>query len=228
MRHFRPRIVAAGIAMFLGAGLAVALTPTRKLSDERPPLELETVIPTVFGDWKVDPTVVPVQVSPDVQAKLDKIYNQTLARTYINSRGERIMLSVAYGGDQSDQLQVHRPEVCYAAQGFQVLRTLPAVLALGAGSIPIKRVVAVSGPRHEPITYWVTVGDDAPAAGLRQKLTQLRYGFAGTVPDGMLVRISSISSDEAAAYHLHDAFAAELLAAVPADARVRFAGRLAG
>ena len=219
------RVLVAGLAMFLAAGLALAMKPTRKLSDTRPPLDLETAVPKAFGDWKVDPSIVPLQVSPDVQAALDKLYNQTLARTYINSHGERIMLSIAYGGDQSDQLQVHRPEVCYAAQGFQILGTRPDRLAIGPSAIPVKRVVAASGARREPITYWVTVGDQAVPTGLRQKFTQLGYGFRGTVPDGMLVRISSLSSDDAAAYKLQDGFAAQLLAAVPEDARTRFGGR---
>jgi hypothetical protein len=30
------------------------------------------------------------------------------------------MLSIAYGTDQSTYLHVHRPEVCYAAGGFNV------------------------------------------------------------------------------------------------------------
>ena len=53
---------------------------------------------------------------------------------------------------------------------------------------------------------------------------QLREGFAGRIPDGMLVRVSSISKDPAAAYAAQQAFVAELLAAMPAADRVRLAG----
>ena len=55
------------------------------------------------------------------EAIINKIYNQTLTRTYINPRGDRIMLSIAYGRDQSDALQMHKPELCYPAQGFRLL-----------------------------------------------------------------------------------------------------------
>jgi len=88
-----------GAVMVLAALAAVALTPTRKLAQEQL-VSLEVLIPQSFADWQLDPGIAPVTVSPDVQAKLDKIYNQVLSRTYVNSSGERIMLSVAYGGNQ--------------------------------------------------------------------------------------------------------------------------------
>ena len=44
----------------------------------RPKIELESMIPTAFGDWSED-TNVPVQVvAPDQARLLNKIYNQTL------------------------------------------------------------------------------------------------------------------------------------------------------
>ena len=101
--------------MFAASAAAVALRPTHKLADAGPKVDLEAMIPKQFGDWRVDDSIAPVLPAPDVQAKLDKIYNQTLARTYVNGRGQRVMLSIAYGGDQSDSMQVHLPEVCYAA-----------------------------------------------------------------------------------------------------------------
>ena len=108
--------------MLAAAGLALALTPRLKLADQGPTISLEAMIPKQFGEWKLEGTIASLIVSPDVQALLDKIYNQTLSRTYINPKGERIMLSIAYGGDQSDTMAVHKPEVCYPAQGFQILK----------------------------------------------------------------------------------------------------------
>lgn len=61
-----------------------------------------------------------LEITPELANNLDKLYSQTLTRTYINNDGYRIMLSVAYGENQlsSDVTQVHRPEFCYVAQGF--------------------------------------------------------------------------------------------------------------
>jgi EpsI family protein len=219
--------VLLGILMLAAAALAVAATPTRRVADESNKVELETMIPREFGDWRIDTSIVPVQVSPDVQAKLDKIYDQSLARTYVNSAGQRIMLSIAYGGDQSDAMQVHRPEVCYPAQGFEVIKEAVGTFATEYGSVPVKRLLAVMGRRHEPITYWVTVGDRATYAGLRQKLTQLRYGLTGRIPDGMLIRVSSIDTNEAGAYALQEGFLRVLLRSLPAADRERVTGRIA-
>ena len=75
------------------------------------------------------------------------------------------MLSIAYGGDQSDTMAVHKPEVCYPAQGFQILKNATASFSTGDGNIPVKRLVATQGPRIEPITYWTTVGDTVAVSG---------------------------------------------------------------
>ena len=57
-------------------------------------------------------------MDPGQKALLDRLYEQQLSRTYENAQGYRIMLSIAYGGNQRDELELHKPEVCYVAQGF--------------------------------------------------------------------------------------------------------------
>lgn len=214
-----------GLCMFASAGLALALKPTAKVADTGPKIDLETLIPKSFGDWKLDETIAPLIANPEQQALLNKIYNQTLSRTYINTKGERIMLSIAYGGDQSDSMAVHKPEVCYPAQGFQILRNRDDVLSTGTSEIPVKRLLAQQGPRNEPITYWLTVGDTVAATGLMWKLNQVKYGLTGRIPDGLLFRISSIQSDNAAAYMMQDNFARALFDVLSPDARERLIGK---
>jgi EpsI family protein len=209
------------LAMLLATGLSVAAKPRMKVADQGPKVDLEQIVPRTFGEWRMDDRVVPVMPSPDQRALLNKLYNQTLARTYFNSRGDRIMLSIAYGGDQSDSMQVHRPEVCYAAQGFHILGEARGTLTTLFGTLPVKRVLTRLGSRSEPVTYWVTVGGQATQTGFRQKLVQLSYGLTGKVPDGMLVRVSSISRDEVAGYALQERFVQEMLAAVSERDRLR-------
>lgn len=213
-----------GILMVSSGVLTMALTPTQRIADQQEKVNLEIMIPAKFGDWQIDKSIVPLQIDAETQAKLDKIYNQTLARTYVNSQNERIMLSVAYGGDQSDNLAVHKPEVCYYVQGFEIMKILSDELATQYGKLPIKRLLAVKGNRNEPITYWVTVGDKAVLPGFDQKLQQLRYGLTGNVPDGMLVRISSIDNDNDKAYQLQTIFIQDLLLAVNVKERIRLIG----
>lgn len=210
--------------MLVAAGLAAAAKPRSKVADLGPRVDLERMVPGSFQDWKLDTTVVPVLPSPETQALLNKLYNQTLARTYVNGSGDRVMLSIAYGGDQSDSMQVHRPEVCYAAQGFQILGSATGVLATRFGRLPVKRLLAQLGPRSEPITYWITVGDKATLGGFSQKLVQLSYGLTGKVPDGMLVRVSSINKDTSTAYQLQEQFVNDLVASLDPVARTRMVG----
>lgn len=212
-------------ALMVSAGIvAKQLTPTVKIADQRARFELAAIVPLAFGDWTVDDAVTPLQVDPDTQSKIDKLYNQTLSRTYINRRGERVMLSIAYGGDQSDNLSVHLPEICYAAQGFEVAKTGQDNIATAFGAVPVKRLFAVNGSRKEPISYWVTIGDKAIRPGLEQRLYQMRYGLTGVVPDAMLVRVSSIDADAKASYALQNGFVKDMLANMAPVDRLRLVG----
>lgn len=216
-----------GVLMLAAAGVAVAMKPTERLADEAGQFDLETLIPQQFGTWRIDENIVQLPVNPEVQAQLDEIYSQVLTRSYINAKGEKIMLSISYGANQgSDNFQVHRPEYCYRAQGFELKSTQNDELPYGASGLPIRRVEAFSGPRNEPITYWITIGDKATLPGWQRKLTQLTYGLTGKIPDGMLIRVSSITQDAEAGYRNQDTFIKELLDALePAD-RVRLTGAL--
>jgi EpsI family protein len=216
--------LALAALMLSSAALTRALTPTARMADAQARFSLEQMVPRSFGDWQVDARVIPLQVDPATQAKLDRIYNQTLGRTYVNRNGERIMLSIAYGGDQGDNMGVHKPEVCYTAQGFTVRDGAKGSLDTGRGVLPVKRLFAVAGGRQEPITYWITVGRKATMPGMEQRLQELRYGLSGTVPDGMLVRVSSIGAEAAPAYALQDQFVRALLAALEQPARERLVG----
>ena len=218
--------VVLGLMMVTASGLTKVVTPSVKMADTQPKFQLETMIPQRFGDWRVDPSLVPLAVDPDTQARLDRIYNQTLSRTYINSEGQRVMLSIAYGGDQSDNMGVHYPETCYTAQGFEVMHAATGDVATHYGAIPVKRLYAVSGARHEPITYWITIGKRATHSGMEQKFARLRYGLTGMVPDGMLVRVSTIDVDERAAYGAQERFINAMLDALDEPARVRLIGAI--
>ena len=216
--------VVLGLAMVATSALTGALTPTVKLSHMQAEFKLETMIPAVFADWTVDATVVPLKVDPERQSVLEKIYDQTLSRTYINKAGERVMLSIAYGGDQSRALQLHLPEVCYVAQGFDMLKSGEGALATRFGALPVRRLVARQNSRIEPITYWITVGDKAVKSSFERKLQRLAYGLSGKIPDGMLVRVSTIQADEPGAYRLQDRFVGQMLDVLDGKDRVRLLG----
>lgn len=201
-----------GVLMVAAAGMSLALTPSHDSREPAP--DIGAMIPQAFGEWIVDPTLIPVAPVPDVQVALDKYYDQVVNRTYVNPRGERIMFTIAYGGDQSHALKAHRQEFCYAAQGFQIRQLSHGTLDLGTANIPVARMLAVQGLRSEPVTYWLTMGDKAVLGRAERLMVQLMYGFSGRVPDGMLVRISNLSTDSQGSFRAHQEFVSTLLGAM--------------
>lgn len=210
--------------MLASAALAYAMRPTARLADERPTIDLAAMVPTEFNGWREQPNVAVQIIDPEQQATIEAIYTQTLTRNYIHADGYRIMLSIAYGNDQSDNLQLHKPEVCYPAQGFKLERIERVPLQAGGRAIAATRLETHLGNRYEPVTYWTVVGDHVTTTGIDKKLTEMRYGLGGRVPDGMLVRVSSIDRDSARAHRQQARFAADLVAALPAEHRARFSG----
>ena len=220
------------VLMFMIAAsvMAANLRPQHKISEGRDRLVLEQAIPQQFNDWRVLDLTAQL-VNPELRAAVDKVYAQTLSRTYANSKGDIIMLSIAYGEDQSDSVGVHLPEGCYGGQGFNIDKVLRDKIATDSSTIPVTKVMAIKGNRIEPITYWLRTGDQLTYPGLDTKLARLQYGLTGRVPDGMLVRISSLipsteHSETEAAYQLQSRFAQDLIQAMPYTKRNTLIGQV--
>ena len=222
----RPLIISLimGMLMVLASALTVLITPSVMSSD--PKLDLDAIIPSEFNDWKVDLSIASPLVSADVTEVISNIYNQTLSRTYINKIGERVMLSIAYGSDQTKDLQVHRPEICYRTAGFDIGKMTKTFVDTTLGQIPVMRLVAKQGLRNEPISYWIRVGDSLTRGWFEQKLTTIRYGLTGKVPDGLLFRVSTITNDEQDSYRIQQAFITDLLKAMRGEDQYWLVGKL--
>lgn len=214
VRAIRSTHLFVGLAMLVTASLVVAMT-SRQAADQGPEISLEAMIPEQFGEWRLDGSIVSLAVSPVNEALLEKIYSETLARNYINEKGERIMLSIAYGGRQSTTMQVHRPEMCYPAQGFAIGSVSQDFIDFSGSRLPVMKLVATQGRRIEPITYWVMIGDSAVRGGLEQSLARVKYGLSGKVPYGMVIRVSTISADEQHSYRVEERFVRDMLGAMP-------------
>lgn len=227
----KSRMTVAIVATVLMLGSAVAskaLAPTQRMAARYADVSLENLIPREFSGWRIDDSIVPLAPDPATTASLASLYSQTLMRTYVNASGQRVMLALAYGGDQSRELQVHRPEVCYAAQGFQVRNAAKVDLRYTFGQVPAMQLVASRSGRVEPITYWVRMGDELVRGNLEQGIARVRYGLAGSIPDGLLVRVSTLGDDAEAQYELQRSFVQAMLGAVTPEARQYLLGRPTG
>ena len=202
----------------------IAARPSAKAVDKGNAVSLETMVPKTFGEWVELRDQTAQVVNPQTQELLDKLYSQILTRSYVNKQGYRIMLSLAYGDDQRGGLQAHRPEVCYPAQGFKLGKVEDGPLATSFGNIDVRRLSTHLGPRSEPVTYWLTVGDQVIKSKFDKRIAEIRLGLTGQIPDGLLFRISSIDNDTDRAFAMQQQFTADLLAAVPAVTRKQLSG----
>ena len=218
------RQMVIGVLMASAALVALLLTPAAKTADKNPSFNLETDIPSEFGDWQVNSSIVPVIPSPDVKENLDRIYDQIVNRTYINSRGQMMMLTIAYGSVQNAKLRTHRQEVCYRAQGFTVENVTSKSLSILNRPVAATQMFAFQGRRQEPVTYWFTMGDQVVQSYFDRQLVQLKYALTGYVPDGFLVRVSSFSTDTNSAFQAQEGFANELFTSIKQSLANRLIG----
>lgn len=224
---FRIRCVGACAMMLLAALLAFALVPNQHLAAAGRAIDLEQLVPLRFGAWELDARARATLVDPQQGDLESRLYQQVLSRTYVHVPSRtQVMLSVAYGENQSRSRDLHVPEVCYPAGGFRLVRTEDGELLTAAGSLPVRRIVAERLHRREPLTYWVVVGKRATTGAVRSKLIALSYGLTGTVPDGLIFRVSTVGARDDEAFALQASFVNELLEGLPRQDRERLTGVL--
>jgi EpsI family protein len=188
--------VLVGAAMVVASGLAIALTPTKHAVPEGA-VNLERMIPKEFGRWKhVETGVIQMDLAPrdGEETTMDRPYDQALMRTYVRDDGAVVMLALAYGRTQRQEVKVHRPELCYIAQGFEVRSRTPIQLRLDDRmQVSAYRLVTGNDKRAEPVTYWIRIGDRITRTAWESRIQIFREGLQGKIPDGLLVRASSVA-----------------------------------
>ena len=137
---------------------------------------------------------------------------------------------LAYGGRQSDELQLHRPEVCYPAFGYALVRNEPLSLPIASGvTLPTRRLAATYEERHESIIYWSRMGELLPQSAAQQRAARLKIGMQGIVPDGLLCRFSMTGDNVEQNWSTIETFVVDLLAAIaPGKRNVLIGDELAG
>lgn len=220
--------ILVGIVLLLSGLFAWVLTPEQ--SAVVAPPDFESIIPDQFGEWKRVPDLfVQAGLTTDKNDEVNVLYDRVLMRTYVNEKGDQVMLALAYAIEQKQDIKIHRPEVCYVAQGYQLLNKKTNILNPNQKTdIPAQRLLLRNQNRAEAVTYWIRIGDEYPIGGLAQRLKILRDGLRGEVVDGILVRASTVLGDEAdavTAYVQHEKFLANLLSSMPIDKQMLLAAK---
>lgn len=207
------------IAIFMMCCFIVTLfiTPHKTWFEHIGRPQMSEIIPHQFGDWvEVTEGMGSSVIDPEQQYAINNLYTQTVSRVYEQRKsGRRIMLSVAYGDNQSFSKQLHRPEACYSSQGFKIEKVYEEkVQALGS-PIPVNRMLATIGSRLEQVSYWIRIGDgliSGPPAALN--IARLKMSLKGYITDGLLFRISEVTDNEHEAHILQDQFVQDFLQAL--------------
>ena len=227
----RRQFILASLALLAAAALAHFLAPHELMARSSASLNLDSTIPKQFGRWTLVPTLSPLApADPEGYVETDenssRIYSQEVGRSYTDGNGNIVMLMVAYGPVQNFRLKAHRPEMCYTAAGFRVSKKIDAEVKYDAQAKPLKvaRLVAERESRYEPISYWMRVGNDITTGVVDRQLVRLKYGLRGLIPDGALMRVSTIGLPKEASYQLQDEFIHDLLAAIAPQDRKFFTG----
>jgi EpsI family protein len=129
------------------------------------------------------------------------------------------MLLIAQSGSQTGILQIHRPEICYTAGGYQLSAIERYPVRLPGVTVPAISLSATSDSRVEQMVYWTRVGDHLPATWREQRLAVARDNLAGIIPDAVLVRVSTINSDKDAALGVINNFIGAMMASISPQMR---------
>ncbi len=79
-------------------------------------------------------------------------------------------------------------------------------------------------PRNEPVTYWLTVGDQIIRSRFDKRIAEIRLGLTRQIPDDLLFRASSIDNDTTRRFRTQEKFVADMMASVPSTARNQLGG----
>ena len=213
----------------IGAALGgFALTPRRHVSllGGR---TIASIAPTGFDGWSAE-TAAELSAPFDRDGLVNKLYDEVVQRVYTQAAtGYRVMVMFAHGGIQSDQLQIHRPEVCYPAFGYAVSGTVQGTMPItGSVGLPVRRFVASVEDRRESVVYWSRIGETFPTSGSEQRIALLEAAIQGQIVDGLLARFSTLDADPASAMSHLDGFVRSFVRAVRPGLRTPLVGTSRG
>ena len=210
------RKVLLGLLFCSAAGVAAWRKPTQH-RDYLGKGKLEEIVPETIGRWNF--VAASGLVVPPKDQLLQALYSQLLTRVYSDGQNPPVMLLMAQSGSQTGVLQIHRPETCYTAGGFRISDVRPQPIPLGTTSVPANAMDATADGVTEHIVYWTRIGDRMPASWKQQRIAVAAQNLEGIIPDAILVRVSTVTNDPAAARATLEEFIRDMIGSVPASRR---------
>ncbi len=227
MRVIQFRNLILMVLMAVSAIVGDYLQPTLLMAGQVGRDSLASEFPDVkdLKNWKRLNTPVANIVNPIQESVLNKLYAETLGVNLLSSDDKVLMVSIAYGRAHGDGLSVHEPDLCYPSQGFSVLEQRKYLLKIDdKRSVVVRYMKTKRGDRVEPLIYWTTIGDEVYVGKLQRKVKEFEYAVNNIIPDGLVVRVSTLGNDTDASINLMNDFVRQWYRALPEDKRKRYFG----
>lgn len=214
------------ISVILGASAVAAMIATPSVHEIQNAADLEKTVPRQIGPWRELPNPR-VQVSLSTgETTYDQPYDQSVMRTYVDDAGHMIQVALAWGKRQRQEVKIHRPELCYPAQGFAVESLTDVTFPLNTPDgqpVTGKRLMAKDRNGNlEAVSYWIRLGSTYSGNAWETRLHILKEGLSGRITDGVLVRVSQRVVPDTKLEDLfqrQEQFAAAMVSASPAETR---------
>nr|WP_166180501.1 exosortase-associated protein EpsI, V-type [Altererythrobacter segetis] len=187
--------------LVIGGALAAAscVAFARQPRVDRPLIKSSTFerwVPVNFDGWSLAGSSGVVLPPPDSLSA--RLYDNLVTRVYSAPAGD-VMMLIAYNNRQDGVLQVHRPEVCYPTGGFVLTETKRIAISALGRPIPSNVFTAANADRTEQVIYFTRLGHHYPRSWAEQRIAVIEENLAGRIPDGVLLRVSVLSTDRDAA-----------------------------
>jgi EpsI family protein len=205
-----------GLAFLSAAGVAAVRQPNTRV-DYLGTAKLDAILPEAIGGWQFV-TSSGLVVPPEDQLSR-AVYSQLLTRVYSDGKDPPMMLLVAQSATQTGILQIHRPEICYTAGGYQLADLEPHSIRLASGVLNTMSLSATSDGRTEQIVYWTRIGEHLPQSWRAQREVVALDNLRRIIPDAVMVRVSTIGHDKVAALAAIDEFVRAMLNSVRPEMR---------
>ncbi|MFD0930249.1 exosortase C-terminal domain/associated protein EpsI [Methylophilus glucosoxydans] len=214
-------VLICSIFLILSFLASIALRPDYE--HVKDPIKIQTILPASFGHWQeIKTTRLQVAAFTDERGNTNGYgpYDQVVNKEYVNQDGQVVLLTLAWVGAQKQEVKVHRPDLCYPAQGFTVSElkdTDFGIRSLKNKSVTGKQMVASNNTYAEAVSYWIRIGDLYSSNPWKMRYHIFTEGLKGKVLDGILVRISTPlapGKNAADLFKLNEAFASELISSI--------------
>lgn len=215
LRPTRRDVVIAGLLTAIGAA-SVGLKPV-SAAPVLTPGRIDHAVPSIVGPWRVAATDGLVTAPSDELSA--KLYDQILTRIYRAPGLPDVALLIAYGRGQDADVQLHRPDACYPAQGYVLSAEQALPIGFGSRRVPAQIVTATRDALVSQVLFWTRIGDQLPVDAVAERRLIVHENLLGRMPDASLVRMSIDTDNRSAAIATFAQFIRLLAERLPADGR---------